>query len=203
MMSRRQQKKEITRQKLIEAASIEFAEVGYARANVSRISEKAGFAAGTVYNYFRSKHALLIAVVEHAMTELTEEIRSEIAAISDPVEKARRAIRADFRFMERNEALSKVIVREGFAADPQRQKEFVEALAPASGLFTEILEQGKHEHRIRADLDSIWATVLAEGMVSYMLLARWSLEDSELTYDQMAELTIKCFIEGILPRGAD
>jgi len=200
IMSRRHEKKESTRQKLIEAASVEFAEIGYARANVSRISEQAGFATGTVYNYFRSKHELLIAVVEHAMSELTEEIRRETVAISDPIEKARQAIRADFRFMEHNEALSKVIVREGFAADPQRQREFLEAMAPASGIFIEILEQGKREGRVRADIDAIRATVLADGMVAYMLLARWALEDSQLTYDEMAELTIKCFIEGILSR---
>jgi hypothetical protein len=102
--------------------------------------------------------------------------------------------------MERNEALSKVIVREGFAADPQRQREFLEAMAPASGIFIEILEQGKDKGKARADLDSIWATVLAEGMVAYMLLTRWALEDAPLTYDEMADLTIQCFIEGILAR---
>jgi len=200
MAPTRSQKKEITRQKLIEAASREFAEVGFARANVSHISEKAGFAAGTVYNYFRSKHDLLLQVVKHAMEGLTETIRSHIADLDDPVEKARRAIREDFRFMEQNEALSKVIVREGFAADPMKQKEFLAALSPASTIFVEILEQGKQEGRFRSDLDSVWATVLAEGMVAYMLLARWVLESSDLTYNEMSELTIKCFIEGILAR---
>jgi len=200
MASKRETKKEITRQKLIEAASLEFAEVGFARANVSRISERAGFAAGTVYNYFRSKHDLLLQVVEHAMERLTETIRSNISDLDDPVERAKRAIREDFRFMEQNEALSKVIVREGFAADPMKQKEFLEALAPVSGIFVEILEQGKQEGLFRPDLDSVWATVLAEGMVAYMLLARWVLESSELTYDHMAELTIQCFIEGVLAK---
>jgi len=200
MASTREQKKEITRQKLIEAASIEFAEVGFARANVSRISENAGFAAGTVYNYFRSKHDLLLQVVEHAMEGLTETIRSHISDLDDPVEKAKCAMREDFRFMEQNEALSKVIVREGFAADPLKQKEFLAALSPASTIFVEILEQGKREGRFRSDLDSVWATVLAEGMVAYMLLARWVLDSSELTYDEMAELTIQCFIEGILAK---
>jgi len=200
MASKRETKKEITRQKLIEAASLEFAEVGFARANVSRISERAGFAAGTVYNYFRSKHDLLLQVVEHAMERLTETIRGNISDLDDPVERAKRAIREDFRFMEQNEALSKVIVREGFAADPMKQKEFLEALAPVSGIFVEILEQGKQEGLFRPDLDSVWATVLAEGMVAYMLLARWVLESSELTYDHMAELTIQCFIEGVLAK---
>jgi len=77
MQKSREKKKIITRQKLVEAASREFAEVGYARANISTISEKAGFAKGTVYNYFRSKYNLLLAVVEHAMDLLVEQIRWE------------------------------------------------------------------------------------------------------------------------------
>lgn len=199
-MSIRQKKKEITRQKLIEAASIEFSEVGYARTNVSRISEKAGFAAGTIYNYFRSKHDLLLAVVEHAMEALTEQIKSQIADIDDPVEKAKRAIQMDFRFMGQNEALSKIILREGFASDPQRQKEFLAAMSAASAIFIEILEEGKLSGQFRQDLDSVWVTVLAEGMVAYMLLVRWALDNVQMTYDQMAELTTKCFIDGILAK---
>lgn len=200
MTSLRKAKKIATRQKLIEAASVEFAEVGYARANVSKISEKAGFAAGTVYNYFRSKHDLLVAVVEHAMEVHTARIREEISRIDDPVEKVRHAIRMDFQFMQQNESLGKVIVREGFAADPQKQKEFLGALAPATDVFVEILEEGKREGRLRQDLDSVWTAVLADGMVAYMLLVHWAMEDIAMTYEETAELAIKCFVEGILAR---
>lgn len=200
MKESRQKKQQVTRRKLIEAASVEFAEAGYAQTNISRISESAGFGKGTVYNYFRSKHELLLAVVEHAMELLIEEIKGEIADLDDPVERVKRAMQVDFRFMGKNEALSKVIVREGFAADPQRQKEFFEALSSASGFFVELLEQGKDEGLFRSDLDSAWATVLADGMVAYMLLARWALEGAQISYEQMAELTTKCFVEGILAR---
>jgi TetR/AcrR family fatty acid metabolism transcriptional regulator len=201
MSTIREQKKETTRRKLIEAATAEFAEVGYARANVTRISQKAGFAAGTVYNYFRSKHELLVAVVEHAMEVHTESIKREIGKLDDPVDKVKRAVQMDFQFMQQNESLGKVIVREGFAADPQNQKEFLGALAPASEIFAEILEQGKREGRFRADLDPVWTTVLASGMVAYLLLVRWALEDTGMTYEQTAELAIKCFVEGILAKG--
>ncbi len=200
MCTLRQRKKELTRQRLIEAAASEFAEVGYARANISRISEKADYAAGTVYNYFCSKHELLVAVLSRAMEMLTEQIREEIAEITDPVEKAKRAIQVDFEFMERNEPLSKVIIREGFAADPKRQKEILAALAPASEIFVQILEEGKREGLIRPDIDSVWATVLADGMVAYILLARWALEEQKMKYKEMSDLMIKCFVEGILAK---
>ncbi len=200
MRKSRETKKLVTRRKLIEAASAEFAETGYARANISRISQRAGLGKGTVYNYFRSKHELLVGVVEHAMELLIEEIRREIADLDDPIEKMQCALRVDYRFMEKNEALSKVMVREGFSADPEKQREFLSALAPFSVFFMELLEEGKARGRLRSDLDSGWATVMVEGMGAYMLLTRWALDDASLSYDQMADLTINCFIDGIRAR---
>ncbi|RJP69909.1 MAG: TetR/AcrR family transcriptional regulator [Candidatus Abyssobacteria bacterium SURF_17] len=196
----RPEKKRITRQRLIEAAAIEFAETGYARANVSTISVRAGYAKGTVYNYFRSKHDLLLAVVEHAMNLLTQEIRTEIEGIDDPAQKLRRGLEVDFQFMVQNELLSKVIIREGFAADPEKQKEFFVSLEPISTLVQEILEEGKRRSRFRPDVDSGLATLVAQGIVGYLLLARWTLEDNRLTHHQLADLAVKCFVEGILTR---
>ena len=44
-----------TRQQLLDAAAVEFTREGYASANINRISKTAGFAKGTIYNYFPSK----------------------------------------------------------------------------------------------------------------------------------------------------
>ena len=41
-----------TRQQLLQAAAEEFAGRGYSGANINRISLAAGFAKGTIYNYF-------------------------------------------------------------------------------------------------------------------------------------------------------
>ena len=52
-----------TRSKLLEAAAEGFAAEGYAGANINTISTSAGFAKGTIYNYFASKHALLLVLI--------------------------------------------------------------------------------------------------------------------------------------------
>jgi AcrR family transcriptional regulator len=53
-----------TRQLLLQAATAEFAREGYAGANINRISRAAGFAKGTIYNYFPSKRALMLALMD-------------------------------------------------------------------------------------------------------------------------------------------
>jgi len=73
MSGLREKKKQVARQKLIDSASVEFAEVGYSSALMATISNNAGYGNGTVYNYFPSKFDLLLAVVKDAMSRLVEQ----------------------------------------------------------------------------------------------------------------------------------
>jgi AcrR family transcriptional regulator len=57
-----------TRRSLLEAATAEFAREGYDGANINRISKAAGFAKGTVYNYFPSKRALMLELIDAIAT---------------------------------------------------------------------------------------------------------------------------------------
>ena len=61
--------KETTRARLLAAAAQEFARAGFERANVDGISLAAGYAKGTIYNYFPSKEELFLAVVEEASAQ--------------------------------------------------------------------------------------------------------------------------------------
>ena len=61
--------KQATRARLLAAAAQEFARAGLERANVDAISLAAGYAKGTIYNYFASKEELFLAVVEEASAQ--------------------------------------------------------------------------------------------------------------------------------------
>src|SRR5436305_1017142 len=55
--------KQATRARLLAAAAQEFARAGLERANVDAISLAAGYAKGTIYNYFAPKEELFLAAV--------------------------------------------------------------------------------------------------------------------------------------------
>jgi AcrR family transcriptional regulator len=79
-----------TRQTLLNAAAEEFARQGYEQANINAISTKAGFAKGTVYNYFASKQALLMALIDSIAQEHLEYLRSAILTVDDPISRLER-----------------------------------------------------------------------------------------------------------------
>ena len=106
ILMNRTDKKIITRKKLIKAATKEFARKGYARTNINEISLKAGYGKGTIYNYFQNKFSLFIAVVETTIADLVSEIQKNIEDVDDPVEKLKTGIYTDFRYFEKNKALT-------------------------------------------------------------------------------------------------
>ncbi len=67
-----------TRAALVDAAADEFATWGHAGARVERIAERAGVTTGALYNHFRSREDLFLAVY----TEASERTIADLAALS-------------------------------------------------------------------------------------------------------------------------
>src|SRR5262249_27956883 len=61
--------KAATRRRILEAAGERFSEVGFEAATTREIAAAAGMAAGTLFNYFPSKEAIVMAMVAEALVE--------------------------------------------------------------------------------------------------------------------------------------
>src|SRR5215471_5565987 len=64
---RREQKKESTRQAILQAALALFAQKGFYRTTTKAISQKAGIAEGTLFNYFETKEDLALYFFEQEL----------------------------------------------------------------------------------------------------------------------------------------
>jgi AcrR family transcriptional regulator len=106
---KRQQLMEDTRDRLITAAVEEFAHEGFDGANISRISQAAGVATGTIYNYFPGKNELMLAVLSEVGNEhcvfIAEQIRKEV---NIPL-RVERLFEAGFEFLKANPYKARVL----------------------------------------------------------------------------------------------
>jgi len=122
-----------TRQLLQDAAAAEFARHGYAAANISSISQAAGFEKGTIYNYFPSKRALILslidAIAEMHLRFIVEEVQQE----DDPARRLGRFFEAGFAFLPRHLAQSRVMVNIVYGPDVGLKMRSYEAYQPISG----------------------------------------------------------------------
>lgn len=63
------EKTQATKQAILQAARIHFAEVGFAKTKVSNIAKKAQVANGTIYSYFKTKDELFEGVIEDILDQ--------------------------------------------------------------------------------------------------------------------------------------
>ena len=75
----REESRERTRERLIEAARVAVARHGYAGASIGDIAETAGFTKGAFFSNFDSKDALLLEILRRHKVEAVEQLRRIMA----------------------------------------------------------------------------------------------------------------------------
>ena len=106
----RQEMRGQTRQMLLQAATAEFARQGYAQANINRISQSAGFAKGTVYNYFVSKRALMLALIDEIARAHFDYVSEHVLRQDDPVRRLELFYEAGFTWVTDNLEQARVMI---------------------------------------------------------------------------------------------
>lgn len=89
MTGLRERQKAEREQRILEAAEIQFRELGYEETKIGNIARAAGVSVGTVYNYFENKSDLLLTLVtihdEFIANEIEELIRKPPSDLVDGV----------------------------------------------------------------------------------------------------------------------
>lgn len=98
-----------TRQRLIQAAVTEFANEGFDGASISRITQAAGVAAGTIYNYFPNKNELMLTLLGEIGAEHCSYIAEQIRQESDYVLRLKRLLAVAFDYVKANPNQARVL----------------------------------------------------------------------------------------------
>lgn len=99
-----------TQRLLLDAATVEFAREGYHGANINRISTAAGFAKGTIYNYFPSKRALMLALIDEIAASHHQFVAEQVWQEEDPVARLQRFFQAGLAWIIQNLSQGRVML---------------------------------------------------------------------------------------------
>jgi AcrR family transcriptional regulator len=134
---------ENNRKALLEAAAVEIASNGYSGANINQISLAAGFAKGTIYNYFPSKKALMLALLDEFAGSHFETLAGAVRAVDDPRLRLHNFFEAGFDFIAQNIAPARVMVNTIYGPDEDFKIHLYQAYLPMFELVAaEILAPG-------------------------------------------------------------
>lgn len=145
-----QRVKDQSRRALLDAAALAFAREGYHRANVDRISEGAGLAKGTVYNYFPSKRAIFDGVLLEACRLAAE----SADAVPDSAPTRRRLeafVQGNLAWARSNEAHALLLARELVGGGAEARELILAASEPCVAKVAAILRSGSQ----RGELERI------------------------------------------------
>lgn len=186
------------RAKLLETAADHFSRQGFAGANVNNIALEAGFAKGTVYNYFASKEELFAEVLAeacHRAVERYESLEHEHTTRASLLA----LVLADLSVLREQEAFFKVLVREAMSFRPESYPILVEHLAPILTTLADILGRGQARGEVRVDMPAPQLALLFVGQLSLLYVQHWGSGGLWPTLEQIPELVVKMFLEGAGP----
>jgi AcrR family transcriptional regulator len=132
-----------TRRRLLDAAAEEFAQHGYDGANVNNISLAAGFAKGTIYNYFPSKQALMLALIDHIARLHFDFIAEQVRLEQEPRRRLERFCQAGIDFVGQYPAQARLITTTLYGPDEAFKQHIYQNYRPFFELVAaEILQPG-------------------------------------------------------------
>lgn len=155
------------RRLILDAAVHVFAHKGYHTSRVGDIAEQAGVAHGLLYHYFASKEELLETVFRETWSELLEAI-SRVEAKDEPAREQLRQVAAILlRSWRRDPDLVRVLVREIGRSQTLPAK--VDEIGQVFAAIERIVERGRADGELRADLDSRLASWIFYGAIEEIL----------------------------------
>jgi AcrR family transcriptional regulator len=191
--------REEVRRRLLETAAAHFAEHGLEGAQVDAIALAAGFAKGTLYNYFASKEELFAEVLAEGCRAAVQ--RYAASPHRGGVRQCLLALAAaDVEVLREEEGFMKVVVREAMSFDPGTYPLLLEHLTPYLRQVQRILARGVAAGEIRGDRSVAQLALAFVGFLVLLYVQHWGSRGAWPAVDEIPELAVTLFLDGAASR---
>ncbi len=189
--------REVKREKILDAATVEIAHSGYHRTTVSAVARRAGIGDGTIYLYFENKEAVLVSIFERAMQRIIGEARPivEDSELGAP-DKLRRLIELHLSLVGMDRDMAVVV-----QVELRHSLHFLELFSRSRvreylGLIAEVVDQGRNEGSFRKDADPLFTAKALFGLVDEMA-TDWVLSKKNTKLVACSEAVSELLLRGV------
>ncbi len=203
-MVSRQEQKEQTRQRILEAARELFEAKGPDATTMRELGAKAGVTAGNIFIHFKDKSALMIEVLKEMLDDELDEVIASVPWEADLITRLMHLPRRLYPFYASRQKLMRTLLRETYLRPPEYLKPLDDQLAKYMTIASTEVSRAKE----RGEIDS--ETVDFTAMTAYWSYYYTVLSEVLLPRDPpdvdvalgMLELLLKQLIHGIGPRSS-
>jgi len=183
-----------TREKLLQAAEIEFGERGFHEAAISGITHRAGVALGTFYTYFESKEELFQALVSHMSKRVRSWVSERVAGAPDRMAAERLGMEAYIEFARQHKGIYRIISEAEFVANEAYRTHY-RGFADA---YQDNLKRAAKNGDIREGDFETWSwAIMGIAVFLGMKYAEW---DDSMPSSRIAEVVTDLIANGIRSR---
>lgn len=194
---------ELTREKILDAATDEFAEKGFGSARVDAIALRAGANKRMLYHYYGNKEDLFVAVLEHAYQGIRNHEQALDLQSVDPDSAMRELIRFTFGYFVDHPEFIRLLNNENFygASHIKRSRRVLAMHTPLVGQLSQVLRRGEASGVFRAGVDPVQLYITVAGLGYFYLSNAATLGTIfgvDLTEDRALESRLTHITEVIL-----
>lgn len=166
-----------SKETILAAATLEFAEEGLGGARVDRIAERAGINKRMLYYYFGQKDDLFLAVLERTYEKIRNEERKLNLTEVEPVEAIRRLVSFTWHYYLENPEFIPLLNTENLhQARHLKQSTKVRSMhSPFVSMLEEVLERGRQEKVFRSGADPVQLYITIASLAYFYLSNRHTL----------------------------
>ncbi len=164
---------------------------------MAEIASRAGVVEGTVYSYFETKRALLIAVMKGFYEQLIADTESGLRAVRGTENQLRFVIRRHLDTFTSDLGLCRVIIREARPDVALYDEAILELNRRYTGLALGVLEEGVANGSLRPELVPSVIRDLLYGGIEHAVW-RFLFGDGELDTGLLADQLADALLDGIL-----
>ena len=188
----REQKKQMYRQRILEAASLQFKRQGFSETSIADIMKTAGLGVGTFYNYFESKEEILLALLKSIANKVEEAVEKGITAKLTSLQLLEKASKVMSKLLSENRFVLPLFLSASEHSDKPEllpTRKYTPTFKP---VYEIILKQGQADGEIRADVP---ADLIAEMFHSIYQAASFS--KLNISFQENINLKVRILIDGI------
>ena len=164
---------ESKREKIIAAALEEFAAKGLDNAKIDNIAKKAGISYGSMYTYFTSKDDLIHTIIRKGF-DMQREVMMSGLMKGGTFERIESILRLSQKVAMDNPGIISLWVEMSFSHNERFSNHLFEMEAEGTGIWKEIINDGKKSGEIPADVDTDAAAYILDSIVSNLMKAHIS-----------------------------
>lgn len=153
-----------TRERILAAAEVLFAEHGFDAVSMNEIAAHARISKANVFHHFSSKNELYLSVLRHACRQ-SADLLSVLAQEETPAAtRLAQYARAHLAYMLERKAVGRLIARELLQANPRRARELAQQVfGEGFARLVEWIRSAQRAGDVRAELDPAAIAVLIIG----------------------------------------